>query len=280
MSFTTTSSTTTTTYKVAKSKASLDWCADRRDSHSPSSSPNRAHNQVTASSPCLAMRDMHLGEFLFLPEQDQIPDKSCIKHERRNPGMFGHPVVIVGINHSMGIVTYRSVTSVKKRTDRIQQGINGRDRMITRVCIKRRGYDNNPYGEYNNEHQLEESYYLHEDSMNFKKPSEVLITAGLDFKIEPATLKRLDWAKGSRVYLDIESAKRLAGECPIVRGPAYSPRRGSSSSDEGRSSSSSSPSPSPLPRLRGALMERSANITTPSTRAKVDLMKRDWRPKV
>lgn len=47
----------------------------------------------------------------------------------------------------------------------------------------------NRYVERDNEHQLTKSYYLHEDIMDLKNASEVLITAGLGFKIEPATWK-------------------------------------------------------------------------------------------
>ena len=32
-----------------------NWCADRKDSHSPASSPSRAFNQANASSPCLSL---------------------------------------------------------------------------------------------------------------------------------------------------------------------------------------------------------------------------------
>lgn len=272
MSFTNSS----TSLKVAKSKTSMNWCTDRENSSSPASSPIGASNQVTASSPCLTISDMHLGDFFFLPEQKYIPDNSCIKHEKRNPAMFGHPVVIVDINNTTGLVSYRCVTSVKKRTDRIAHDINGEDRMATRVCIRRPGYVSK-YDEWYNEHQRTESYYLHEDSMDLKKASEVLITTGLVFPIEPETLQRLDWAEGTRVRLDKASAERLAWKCPKVYGPAPSPRRDSPLSDKRSLSSSPSGSPSPPPKRRGVLMERSANITTPSTPAKAARMKELWR---
>jgi len=84
---------------------------------------------------------MHLGDFFWLPKREEIPLDSLPKSLNRDGGMFGHPVVIVNINKTTCLVSYRSVTSVKKRTDRIQQGIiNGQDRIATRVCITRQGY--------------------------------------------------------------------------------------------------------------------------------------------
>jgi len=84
---------------------------------------------------------MHLGDFFWLPKREEIRLDFLPNPLNRDEGMFGHPVVIVNIKKTTCLVSHRSVTSVKKRTDRIQQGIiNGQDRIATRVCIKRRGY--------------------------------------------------------------------------------------------------------------------------------------------
>ena len=232
----------------------------RKDSHSPASSPSRTFDKVSASTPCLTFRDMHLGDFFWLPKRDEIPVDSLPKPLNRNAGMFGHPVVIVNINKDENIVSFRSVTTSKGKDNETGR----KDRMQTRVCIEpQRGYTEVEKSELSNEHQLDRTYRFHGNSGDLRKPSEVLITEGLIFKIEPHILQPLAWTK-KRVHLDADSTKRLVLECPKVYGPA-SPRRDSSSSS---SSNSSSPSPSPSPAERRPLALMSVNVPSPATRSK------------
>jgi len=216
---------------------------------------------------------MHLGDFLYLPDRDSIHDDP-IKHETRNKGMFGHPVVLVKINRDENRVYFRSVTTSKDKDDE-----TGRQaRMQTRVCIvPKRGYTEVESRNLYNEHQMDESYCLHKDSADLRKPSEILITEGLIFKVKPQTLLPLGWAKGNRVYLDVDSTNRLVWECPKVYGPGSSLRRGSSSSDSGSSTLSSSGSTSPPTTQRSILAERNVNITSLTTANKSELIKGMWR---
>jgi len=219
---------------------------------------------------------MHLGGFFWLPEQKNIPEASWPKHWYRNPGMFNHPVVIIDINDTTGQVTFRSVTSVRTKADRQGKDIGGADRMRTRVVITPNGgYKSEAdRDQYTNEHQMTDSYCLHADSINLQNRSEIIIAEGLSFDVVPSTLRPLGWAKnGQIVRLDDKSTKRLVNECPWVRGPASSPRRGSSSTS---SSDSSSPSPSPSPAERRPLALKSVNVPSPATRSKTTPKAKPW----